>query len=152
MDNIYLRAKKYLYKILARRDYTKYELKLKLKNKFSLDEDSIDKIIKDLENNHLIDDKRYKNLFIENKIRNGYGLVYIKYTLYKKGIEASEEEIYNIASKNGYNFKDIMNDLLEKKNLKSVEKKYNFLIRRGFTAQEVKDILKEEIHNGSTFF
>jgi regulatory protein len=131
----------YLYKLITKKDYTEYEIRVKLYNKFKLEDVEINEIINKLKKENLIDDLRYAKIYIEHKLHKGYGPLYIIEDIKKRGINIDEKFINNILDTLDINLKDIINNLLAKKHINTVEKKYAFLQRRGFKSEKIKELL-----------
>lgn len=143
----------YAYKIISKKDYTSVEIKNKIMTKFTLqdqDENLQNAIVK-LKEMDLINDDRYKKIYIEQKLHNGYGPYYIVHNLYNKGIVITCKDVDEIASLCGINYYDIAKELLIKKigNNKDIKKCYQFLERRGFYNNTISEVIKEVYKNGS---
>lgn len=141
---------RYLYNIIAKKDYTEYEIREKIKCKFHAPLEEIDEIVEKLKLEGLIDDKRYTKRYVENKVLAGYGPLYIIYALNRKGIRIDEEYIHSILEDMNIDIKDTMKKLIMKKDFSSINKCFSFLQRRGFKTDEIKELLMEVNNNGST--
>ena len=125
--------------LLARKDYSKYELEKKLKLKFSVG--SVNKVVEDLEGRGLISDERYAEKIIQKyAFLKKFGYLKVETELLKRGIDK------NI-------FKNILNEVYtpskEKENAisfltkKPPDKIYNYLISKGFRSYIVQEVLAE---------
>ncbi|BAI79548.1 regulatory protein recX [Deferribacter desulfuricans SSM1] len=106
---------KYIFNLLAKKDYTKYELTQKLKNKFGINTEEINNILQRLEELQLIDDNRFKYRFILNKLLNGDGPYLIQQKLQQKGISVELNDIEDIAIKEGISLEKNAKNLILKK-------------------------------------
>lgn len=130
---------------------TKYEVKLKLKEK-SFTDDIINEVIEILENEEYLNDRLYCEVFIDEKKRlNGYGKNKIKTLLIQKGISKNifedfldnfeyEDEFYNALKMAEKKLSLLSN---EDDKLKKRSKITNYLLYRGFSFDIIKDVLKE---------
>jgi regulatory protein len=140
---------RYLYTIIAKKDYTEYEIREKIKRKFNAPLDQIDEVVEKLQSEGLVDDKAYTKRYVENKVLAGYGPLYIIYALNRKGIRIDEEHICSIIEDMDIDLKDIIKKVLIKKDLSNINKCYSFLQRRGFKTDEIKELLMEVNKDGS---
>ena len=130
---------------------TKYEVRLKLKEK-DFTEDIIDEVIDILEKEEYLNDRLYCEVFIEDKKQlNGYGKNKIKSLLIQKGISKSvfedfldefeyEEECDN-ALKMGIKKLNLLSN--EEDIFKKKQKLINYLAYRGFSFDVINDVLRE---------
>lgn len=76
---------------LSRREYSKYELKQKLKQKYGIEyEDVIEDILAIFESKGWQSDERFAETFIRSKVNKGYGANKIKFDLKSKGVEVEK--------------------------------------------------------------
>jgi len=74
--------------LLARREHSCLELRNKLSIKFAdAEESSLDEIIDQLICEKLLDDYRFTEVFVHSKIAKGFGPIYIRNSLSRKGIK-----------------------------------------------------------------
>lgn len=130
---------------------TKYEVKLKLKEK-DFTEDIIDEVIDILEREEYLNDRLYCEVFIEDKKQlNGYGKNKIKSLLIQKGVSKSVfedfldefeyEEEFDNALKMGIKKLNLLSN--EYDNFKKKQKLINYLAYRGFSFDVINDVLRE---------
>ncbi len=99
---------------LARKDYSEYKLKQKLKDKGYEREVIAETINELLEKNYLREDL-YIEARVKGFLRKGYSYDVIRYRLSQEFCEASLEEIENIAHEIGLTKDAQLKDLVEKK-------------------------------------
>lgn len=130
---------------------TKYEVRLKLKEK-DFTEDIIDEVIDILEKEEYLNDRLYCEVFIEDKKQlNGYGKNKIKSLLIQKGISKSVfedfldefeyEEEFDNALKMGIKKMNLLSN--EEDIFKKKQKLINYLAYRGFSFDVINDVLRE---------
>lgn len=130
---------------------TKYEVRLKLKEK-DFTEDIIDEVIDILEKEEYLNDRLYCEVFIEDKKQlNGYGKNKIKSLLIQKGVSKSVfedyldefeyEEEFDNALKMGIKKLNLLSN--EDDNFKKKQKLINYLAYRGFSFDVINDVLRE---------
>lgn len=130
---------------------TKYEVKLKLKEK-DFTEDIIDEVIDILEREEYLNDRLYCEVFIEDKKQlNGYGKNKIKSLLIQKGVSKSVfedfldefeyEEEFDNALKMSIKKLNLLSN--EDDNFKKKQKLINYLAYRGFSFDVINDVLRE---------
>ena len=130
---------------------TKYEVRLKLKEK-DFTEDIIDEVIDILEKEEYLNDRLYCEVFIEDKKQlNGYGKNKIKSLLIQKGVSKSVfedfldefeyEEEFDNALKMGIKKLNLLSN--EEDVFKKKQKLINYLAYRGFSFDCINDVLRE---------
>lgn len=130
---------------------TKYEVRLKLKEK-DFTEDIIDEVIDILEKEEYLNDRLYCQVFIEDKKQlNGYGKNKIKSLLIQKGVSKSVfedfldefeyEEEFDNALKMGIKKLNLLSN--EEDIFKKKQKLINYLAYRGFSFDVINDVLRE---------
>jgi len=130
---------------------TKYEVRLKLKEK-DFTEDIIDEVIDILEKEEYLNDRLYCEVFIEDKKQlNGYGKNKIKSLLIQKGVSKSVfedfldefeyEEEFDNALKMGIKKLNLLSN--EEDIFKKKQKLINYLAYRGFSFDCINDVLRE---------
>ena len=136
--------------VLSKTAKSEHELMLKMMDK-GFDSQLIDNAINKLKEQKYLDDKRYCEMYINDKINiSKHGVLKIKEALYYKGIdkEIIEEKIKNISSEER---EKTALALAQKKALgieeEDVRKKgiklYNYLLSRGFEYETVKKTVKK---------
>ncbi len=141
-------AKKKVLNFLRFRIRTKKEVEDYLK-KHKYSEETITNILCYLEKLNLLDDEKFAELFIEEKIRKFWGPLKIKYELLKKGVE---KEIIEKKISEKIKEKEMVCSLKEmiRKKIKEEDptkrnqKIYSFLKRRGFLENIIWEVLKSE--------
>lgn len=89
--------------------------------------------------NHILDDLKFKELYVSKLIRDGYGKNMISYKLREKKLEDDflvDEEMYNNALSKIINLK--LKSLKDNKK----ERLYKYLIQRGYTKDDILNALK----------
>ena len=130
---------------------TKYEVRLKLKEK-DFTGDIIDEVIDILEKEEYLNDRLYCEVFIEDKKQlNGYGKNKIKSLLIQKGVSKSVfedfldefeyEEEFDNALKMGIKKLNLLSN--EEDVFKKKQKLINYLAYRGFSFDVINDVLRE---------
>ncbi|WP_347714488.1 regulatory protein RecX [uncultured Parvimonas sp.] len=130
---------------------TKYEVRLKLKEK-DFTEDIIDEVIDILEKEEYLNDRLYCEVFIEDKKQlNGYGKNKIKSLLIQKGVSKSVfedfldefeyEEEFDNALKMGIKKLNLLSN--EEDIFKKKQKLINYLAYRGFSFDVINEVLRE---------
>jgi len=140
------KAKNFVFKLLAKRYKTEFEVRNVLKKKFNLSEEEINEIISEAKSIGLISDEYFAKTFVESKINKGYGSRYIKARLKSKGIELDEPLSPNIEKvieiiKRKYGKELEATNQLERK--KTINKIFNFLSYRGFSSDEIKEVIRK---------
>ncbi|MCV2503996.1 MAG: recombination regulator RecX [Neisseriaceae bacterium] len=134
MENKQLRQ--YLFSLLARREYSEWELRNKLSHTTS-DENLIDEIIHEFQTNGWQSDERFTQNLIDSK-KHKYGALKLKYDLNNKGIKDSN---FEHLLPNTCEQLQVATDLLHKKykiaeNTPQTKQKYfRFLQSKGFNSQ-----------------
>ncbi len=136
--------------VLSRYAKSEYELRLKMKDK-GFEPDLIDNAIRILKDKKYLDDERYCQMFINDKLNiSKHGLRKIKEALYYKGIdkEIIEEKIKNISQdgeeERAYILgeKKLMN-IKETDTRKKAAKLSSYLIGRGFEYETVNKTVRK---------
>lgn len=148
MTNINNRIEQEIYNkaifFLHKRDYGEYELCLKLKKYFDVDDSIILKQLERLKDLDFLNENRYVESVINNKI-DKYSLRYIKMYLKNKNINI---ESYNeIFDKYEYKELDTMRFLIDKKKQLgySDKKIIKYLQNKGFLLNKINNLI-ENLH------
>ncbi|NFD84383.1 recombination regulator RecX [Clostridium botulinum] len=148
-DN-YIKAKGYALKYIEKSLKTESQVKEKLYLK-EYDEDTVNKVIRFLKDYNFIDDDKYCDMYIREKL-NIYGRNKIKYTLLNKGVKENIviEKINNI---NEEKEKKVAYELAEKKykimilrekdKFKIYKKIWPYIISRGYNSNIAEWIINE---------
>ncbi len=134
-------------RILARRDHSVLELRLKLKQKVSFDSETFKNLVNQLKDNgYLAEDSELVNCYIQKWRKEGRGRQWISSKLRLKGLPqiGLQDDLDEIASARRY---------LEKKTGASTFRGFsqvkrtkvaNALVRRGFTTNLILALIKEK--------
>ncbi len=140
-------------KFLAMREYGRYELFVRLKQKFKTEDDArldrIQKTLESLEDAGYLSDRRFTESFVRARIEKGYGPNYIRADLLGRGIDSGivEEVLRNHEN----DWLPVLTRLRNKKfagvpvkDYKTKSKVFGYLARRGFTQGQIRSAL--ELH------
>ncbi|MBP7279292.1 MAG: RecX family transcriptional regulator [Sedimentibacter sp.] len=136
--------------ILSRYARSEYELRLKMKNK-GFEPELIDKAVGTLKEQKYLDDDRYCEMFINDKINiSKDGVRKIKEALYYKGIDKKiiEEKIKNISQDSEEERALILGskklpNIKETDTRKKIAKLSNYLIGKGFEYETVNKTVRK---------
>ena len=145
--------------VLSRYAKSECELRLKMKNK-GFEPQLIDNAISTLKERKYLDDERYCEMFINDKINiSKHGVRKIKEALYYKGIdkEIIEEKIKNISAESEEERAFILGEkkllnIKENDNRKKMAKLSNYLIGKGFEYETVNKTLRKLLNKNDDFF
>jgi regulatory protein len=151
----------YNYGISALSRYAKseYELRLKMKNK-GFEPQLIDNAISTLKEQKYLDDERYCEMFINDKVNiSKHGVRKIKEALYYKGIdkEIIEEKIKNISAESEEERAFILGEkklssIKENDTRKKMAKLSNYLIGKGFEYETVNKTVRKLLNTDDDFY
>lgn len=145
--------------VLSRYFKSEYELRLKMKNK-GFKPQLIDNAISALKERKYLDDERYCEMFINDKINiSKHGVRKIKEALYYKGIdkEIIEEKIKCISAESEeerallLGEKKLLN-IKENDNRKKMSKLSNYLLGKGFEYETVNKTLRKLLNADNDFY
>jgi regulatory protein len=145
--------------VLSRYFKSEYELRLKMKDK-GFKPQLIDNAISTLKERKYLDDERYCEMFIKDKINiSKYGVRKIKEALYHKGIdkEIIEEKIKSISAESEeerallLGEKKLLN-IKENDNRKKMSKLSNYLLGKGFEYETVNKTLRKLLNADNDFY
>lgn len=145
--------------VLSRYFKSEYELRLKMKNK-GFNPQLIDNAISILKEHKYLDDERYCEMFINDKINiSKHGVRKIKEALYYKGIdkEIIEEKIKSISAESEeerallLGEKKLLN-IKENDNRKKMAKLSNYLLGKGFEYETVNRALRKLLNADNDFY
>jgi regulatory protein len=147
-EDSFKRAKDYVYKLLKFRLRSEKEIIQRLKNK-NFDEPIIKKTISYFKDLGLIDDLKFCQLWIEERIKKPFGFYRILRELKQRGIP--QEIIDKVWQEKSSNLdeKELILKIIQKKlkdkslsvSIKDKARLYSQLIRRGFNQEIVSEIL-----------
>lgn len=131
--------------LLSRREHSRKELKQKLlQRKFPLA--CIETVLDEVENAGWQSNQRFAEIFVQNRIRRGYGQLKIQYELRNRGLD--EEWVLQLLAQDEDIWQESLMALWQKKyagKAVSVEKQMRFFQSRGFTNQQIRKFgLKEK--------
>ncbi|GGC55809.1 regulatory protein RecX [Marinobacter halophilus] len=141
-------------RLLARREHSRYELSLKLRQR-QIEAAIIDTVLDEYEHEGWLDDQRFADVYARQRMDAGYGPLKIQAELQQRGIkhhspdcltEASDEEWARRAiglREKRFGLGCVENDLAEKL------RQARFLNRRGFTAVHVERALEARVPDDS---
>lgn len=131
--------------LLARRDYSQYELRQKLISR-GCSTKEIDEVLEDLATQGLQSDTRFTEMFVHHRMNAGYGPQRITLELQQKGV--SKEIIALFLSNNTHMWETSMKLVWEKKfkgqkpcDSREYARQSRFLVQRGFSPELVRDFL-----------
>lgn len=142
-DNLKTRCAALSY--LARREYSERMLQKKLLQK-GFSPHSIQATLQQLIQEKFLNDERFCEAFITNRLRQGYGPVRIALELRQQGV--SEETITSQLQQNESVWLDCIKKIQQKKfsspsdNLKEKLRQINYLQYRGFRLDQIKESFK----------
>jgi len=126
-------------RLLGRRDYSRHELEQKYRSRF--DEELLSQVLDSLEVDGYLSDARFTDVFLRNRIAQGYGLQRIRFEFRQKGVatelldEALEEQApdwYQLAAETwSRKFREAPNG-----DHKLFAKQMRYLTQRGFGMDE----------------
>ena len=143
-----LRAQDYALKLLSYRERSRKEIQVRMERK-GFEKEVIDKVLRYLESQKYLDDRRFAELWAHDRLRKGYGKWRVILELREKGVN---QEIIDGVVKEVYATVDEIRmalDLVNKKgyNLESAEDKgvarraSQFLRRRGFSFSVIREVM-----------
>lgn len=132
----------YVMSLLARREYSEFELRCKMQEK-NFTEQEIEQTLAHCQQKNWQNDKRFAENYFYHRAQRGYGLVRIKQELQQlKGIQA--ELIYEVEQESEINWSEIALQVLrkkfpqyrEKQDLKTKQKIWRYMLSHGFSHDE----------------
>ena len=137
--------------MLARRDYSRAELKVKLEARFPKQETEIDDVLQRLAAQHLQSDERYAEVWIHSQLSKGRGPERIVAEARQKGIEVMVAEQLSLANIDW--FEKALAVGRRKFNLRLQEadqaKVYRFLSYRGFPQETIRLVIESLMQENS---
>jgi regulatory protein len=138
-------------RFLARREYSKHQLRTKLIAK-GWNKEQIEPVLEDLAKNKLQDDDRYISMYVRHRIEAGYGPRRISAELIKNGIKEIPEELINESSHEwSARLKIVWQKKFKNKVPRDDKTKFQqirFLLYRGFTPEQVSILFEMEVAVG----
>tara|TARA_B100002019_G_C21226110_1_gene577441 strand:+ start:984 stop:1451 length:468 start_codon:yes stop_codon:yes gene_type:complete len=144
------KVRNYLFFLLSKKDYTEFEVLLKLENKDYADESIAKKVVADFVEEGYIDDERCARILVRSMYENQYGYQKIKEKAYLKKIDENliDREMGE------YDFSvsclALADKLVEKigvkkEDYKEINKIKRKLLSRGFSFDQVNQAISEVI-------
>ena len=140
------KAKEYMYSLLASGRYTSFEIREKLRSKFSLSKYDVSRLVSEAKENGLVNDSAYALDYIVSKKEEGYGKRQILSKLAAKGIFGDMLKTPRIEEElSDFSFSVLRAlEILEKrkKGALSYENRneaVSFLMQRGFSREEAEN-------------
>ncbi len=140
-------ALNYLINLLARRDYSEYEIRCKMQQK-AFSEEDIDQALAHCQQRHWQSDQRFAENYLNFRANRGYGVNRIKQELRQlKGV--SSQIIQNVIEQSEINWSDIALSVLNRKfpqyqqklDIKTKQKIWRYMLSHGFYAEEFADYI-----------
>ncbi len=131
--------------LVSRREHSQYELIQKLNKRFPETMPIIEKVVKKLAVNNILNDERFAEMYLNSRARKGFGPKKIEMELNFKKVDSSFIAIA-IAEYESWT-ENAQNELLKKfKGVKPTDynskmKQKQFLFNRGFSSQIIERIL-----------
>jgi len=141
----------YASRLLSKRDYSEKDLRKKITEHFGSEE--ADETIAKLKYYGYLDDERYREVYIQSRVRMGYGPYRISGDLYEKGLNDDLSDLDEICEKSHIDRHTILRDnvrnYLQRKNIEDKyelsEKCKAYFYRRGHNLSDVKKLIDEEL-------
>ena len=133
-------------RLLARREHSRLELTLKLRQR-RVDDDVIRRVLDDFEDRGWLDDGRFAEVFVRQRMDAGYGPLKILADLHQRGIQSAPPELSAVPEaqwtemathlrERRFGLTDISEDWPER------QRQGAFLARRGFSGEQVERALE----------
>ncbi len=144
-DNQDYKARSVALRLLARREHSRLELSLKLRQR-QIDNSVIETVLDDYEQKGWLDDNRFADVYARQRMDHGYGLLRIVGELQQRGVHQIPECLSEVTDaewceratelrKKRFGLADISADLDEK------VRQNRFLNRRGFSTSQAEQAL-----------
>jgi regulatory protein len=141
----------YASRLLSKRDYSEKDLRKKITEHFGAEE--ADETIVKLKGYGYLDDDRYREVYIQSRLRMGYGPYRISGDLYEKGLDDDLSDLDEICEKSHIDrhaiLRDNVRNYLQRKNIEDAyelsEKCKAYFYRRGHSLSDVKKLIDEEL-------
>lgn len=133
-------------RLLARREHSRLELTMKLRQR-RVDDSVIESVLDDFEDRGWLDDNRFAEVFVRQRLDAGYGPLKIQADLQQRGVRGSPPELAKVSGEQWtdmairlrerrFGLADISNDWAER------QRQGGFLARRGFSGEQVERALE----------
>jgi regulatory protein len=134
--------------LLARREHSQYELRLKLWRR-GCDDELVDAVIDELRDEDLLSDARFAEAYVDSRARRGFGPVRIRGELQQRGVNdaLAEEAVANVecdweASAAEQRRRRFGAALPE--DGRQRQQQYRYLTNRGFTSDQIRTALGDD--------
>lgn len=143
----------YSIRLLSKRDYSRYKLRVKLVQR-GYEENEISEAIKFLEQKKFLREEEYLRIRVKSLLLNGHGNKTIRYRLEQEELYPDEEFIDNLRAENGLEAEAVLISLIEKKlrgkkvpleeetRIKLESKILSHLVSKGHDYENAKSVLK----------
>lgn len=139
--------------ILARREHSECELRVKLRQKYvhheEFDETLMEQVILELKDDNLLNDERFCEMFVKSRMNKGFGPIKIAFELNQKGVSNEIvqthidicpdlwiEQIQRVKQKKFGNQTPTDN--------KEKIRQYRYLYQRGYEPEQINKVLRTE--------
>ena len=144
-DDPEYQARSVALRLLARREHSRYELALKLRQRM-IPPDVFDPVLDEYEREGWLDDDRFAEIYSRQRIEAGYGPLRILAELQQRGVNQAPECLSSVAEEEWcrravrardkrFGLADVQGDLPEKL------RQARFLARRGFSSSQSEHAL-----------
>ncbi|MCM8792556.1 MAG: recombination regulator RecX [Candidatus Omnitrophica bacterium] len=141
-------ARDYVYRLLKFRMRSENEIIQRLKRK-KFSDDIIKQTLEYFKRLGLLDDWKFSQIWIEERLKKPFGLYRIKKELKQKGVSTEIIEQVLAEKRGNYQEEAIIAKVLEDKvkkiktplSLKDKRRLYNWFIQRGFDAEKVSEVI-----------
>ena len=142
-DDLYKATKVKAIGILARREHSRSELKVKLSKNGAVSEEIIDQVLDYVIELGYQSDERFTEVYIRYRAGSGYGPLRISRELYAKGID--KEMFSDVLEKEDVDFYELASELFSRKysqawvaDYKQAQKTYRVMANRGFSSDQIQ--------------
>ncbi|MFW5825483.1 MAG: regulatory protein RecX [Marinobacter sp.] len=133
-------------RLLARREHSRLELSLKLRQRGTSPQ-VIEQVLDDFEERGWLSDARFAEVFVRQRLASGYGPLKIQADLRQRGVGSDPPELLAVAEdqwieravvlrEKRFGLTDISQDWAER------QRQGGFLARRGFSTEQVEQALE----------
>lgn len=133
-------------RLLARREHSRLELALKLRQR-GVDSRVIEDVLDDFEARGWLSDERFAEVFVRQRVESGYGPLKIQADLQQRGVAGTPPELLSVPEQHWveqavkirerrFGLTDISDDWSER------QRQGGFLARRGFSGDQVEQALE----------
>jgi len=159
-DEMFKSGYLYAIKLLTKRDYSKFKLKLKLKSR-SVSEDVAEEIIDYLVSKKFLNENNYIQARVKSLMLKGYSKEYIVEKLYSEQLQCSSETIDGLFQEYEFSEEIQITHLLEKKlrghSIKDLidfnfrKKLLRYFVSKGHSIDETNRVMESFLRRGDDF-